>query len=208
MYRLICLVLGYAIGCIQVAYTICRRASGIDIREHGSGNAGTTNVIRVMGPKMGLLVFALDVLKGIAAFVLCSVIFGGSSAFFSGPLGLLPGLYGGLGAVLGHDYPIQLKGRGGKGSATTVGIILLLDWRLALICYLAGAIAIALTRYISLGSMVVAVSMAILLAVFRYPPEAICIGLVIAGLSVYQHRANIDRLIHGKENKFNFKKQL
>lgn len=207
MYRIFCLIIGYAIGCIQVAYTVGKLTGGIDIREYGSGNAGTTNVVRVLGPKVGLLVFSLDILKGMAAFVLCAVIFGGGGAYFSGPLGLLPGLYGGLGAIIGHDYPIQLKGRGGKGSATALGIIFWLDWRIACICYLVGVITVALTRYISAASMLIAVTMAALLAVFGYPPEAVCIGCVLAGMSLYQHRENIGRLLAGNERKFNFKKQ-
>ena len=207
-YRVFCLLIGYAIGCIQVAYIICKYVGGIDIRKHGSGNAGTTNVVRVMGAKMGLLVFVLDIAKGIVAFLLCAIIFDGGSAYFSGPLGLAPGLYGALGAILGHDFPVQLKGRGGKGSATTVGIVLLLDLRIALISYLAGAVVVTLTRYISAASMLIACSMVILLAVFGYPLEIVCIGAVIAGLSLYQHRANIVRLLKGEENKITFKKQV
>ena len=143
-YRLICLLIGYAIGCIQMAYLICKWAGGIDIRKHGSGNAGTTNVVRVMGAKMGLLILVLDIAKGIAAFLICAALFSGGSAYSTGEMGLIPGLYGALGAVVGHDFPIQLKGRGGKGSATTIGIILLLDWRIALICCLAGVATIVL----------------------------------------------------------------
>jgi len=206
-YRIICLLIGYAIGCIQIAYMMGKHVGGIDIREHGSGNAGTTNVVRVMGAKIGILVFVLDLAKGMVAFVLCSAIFGGGSAYSSGALGLIPGLYGALGAVLGHDFPIQLKGRGGKGSATTIGIVLLLDWRIALICYLSGAVTLVFTRYVSATSILIACLMAVLLAMFAYQPEVVCIGAILAALSLYQHRANISRLVRGEAKKIKFKKQ-
>jgi len=202
-YKILSLLIGYAIGCIQMAYLIGKHIGGIDIREHGSGNAGTTNVIRVMGAKIGLLVFALDIAKGMVAFALCAAIFS-----FSGAPGLIFGSYGALGAVLGHDFPIQLKGRGGKGIASTVGIVLMIDYRIALICYIGAAVIIAVTRYISAASVLIVSLMVVLIAVFGYPLEVICIGAIIAGLSIYQHRANIVRLVRGKENKFAFRKQV
>jgi len=207
MYRIICLVIGYAVGCVQTAYIVGRLGAKIDIREHGSGNAGTTNVVRVMGPQYGLLVFVFDVLKGILAFLICALIFKGGSSFHSGAQGLIPGLYGGIGTVLGHDYPVQLKFKGGKGIATTVGIIFMTDFRISIPVYLVAIIAIALTRYISLGSLIIAGLFPILLFTLGYDLECVTLGIVLGALAYYQHRGNIERLIKGNERKFNFKKQ-
>lgn len=208
MYRIICLIIGYAVGCIQTAYILGRVIGKIDIREHGSGNAGTTNTIRVMGPKVGLLVFVCDILKGMAAFLLCSLFFKGGGACFSGALGLLPGFYGGIGAVLGHNFPVQLKFKGGKGIATSVGVIFWLDWRIAVSCYVVAIATIALARYISLGSLFLIGLMPVLLYVFGYPTEDISLGLVLAAMAFYQHKGNIERLLKGCERKFNFKKEV
>ena len=104
MFRLICLCIGYCIGCIETAYVV-GRIWQVDLRQHGSGNLGTTNALRVLGKKAGALVFIGDIMKSVIAFVICRAIFGSN----------LAGVYGSVGAVLGHNYPFYLKFKGGKG---------------------------------------------------------------------------------------------
>lgn len=111
MFRLICLCIGYCIGCIETAYVV-GRIWQVDLRQHGSGNLGTTNALRVLGKKAGALVFIGDIMKSVIAFVICRAIFGSN----------LAGVYGSVGAVLGHNYPFYLKFKGGKGIAVMIGM--------------------------------------------------------------------------------------
>ncbi len=203
MFRIFCVIIGYAVGCLQTAY-IVGKISKIDIREHGSGNAGTTNVIRTLGLKTGLLVFFSDIFKGALGYVICSLIFGGSGNFMNGANGLLPGLYAGLGVVLGHNFPFYLGFRGGKGIASTVGVILCVDFRIAIIDYLCAIFLIGATKFISTASLCLTALFPILLYVFKYDTEAVIIGAILAIIAYIQHRENIVRLIKGKENKFTF----
>ncbi|MCL1987448.1 MAG: glycerol-3-phosphate 1-O-acyltransferase PlsY [Firmicutes bacterium] len=201
MLRLLPLLIGYAFGCIQTAFIVGKVLKKIDVREHGSGNAGTSNVIRVIGKRAGLLVFICDVLKAIAAFVICAIIFSGGGSFFPSSLPLEPGLYAGLGVILGHNFPFFLKFRGGKGVASTLGVMLALDWRAALAVYLIGVCILAITRYISLTSLTMAVLFPVLLLIFSHNPETIIIALIMAALIFILHRGNIQRLLSGTERK-------
>ena len=200
--RIICLLIGYAFGCIQTAYITGRIARDIDIREHGSGNAGMTNVLRTIGRRAGIIVFSSDVLKAIAAFVIAALIFNGGGSFFADGLPLQPGLYAGLGAVLGHNFPFFLKFKGGKGISTTLGVMLVLDWRAAIIVYIVGAIIIALTKYISLASITMVVLFPILLwVVFGHSVEILVVMIILAAMAIFLHRGNVQRLLAGNERK-------
>ena len=149
--RILCIVIGYCFGLIQTAY-IYGKLHGIDIREYGSGNSGTTNALRVLGKKAGLVVFLGDLLKAVAAWVLARVI---GTLFF--PDILYPMiLWSGLGVVIGHNFPFYMNFKGGKGIAATAGVVLgLLDWHIIVICLLAFILCVAITRYVSLGSLIV-----------------------------------------------------
>ena len=194
-------MIGYGFGCIQSAYIIGKLTKKIDVREHGSGNAGMTNVIRVIGRKAGLVVFVCDVLKAIAAFVVCALIFSGGGTFFPNELPLEPGLYAGLGVLLGHNFPFFLKFRGGKGIASSLGIMLAIDWRAALAVYVVGASIILITRYISLSSLAMVLLFPLLLITFSHQPEIVFGTLFMAGMAFVLHRGNIQRLIRGTERK-------
>lgn len=217
MERLFCIVIGYFIGCIQTAYIVGRLMGHIDIRNFGSGNAGTTNVTRVLGKKAGAIVFLCDILKGILGFLICSALFGGTGTFVKGILTakgfggiegtILPGIYGGVGVILGHDFPFYLKFKGGKGIASTLGFILCINPKVALITYLAGFCVVLVTKYISSSSLVMTLLCPILMAVFGYPTESWAVMLGVTALAWIQHRGNIKRLIKGEENKFSLKKQ-
>jgi glycerol-3-phosphate acyltransferase PlsY len=168
----------------------------IDIREHGSGNAGTTNAIRVFGFKAGAFVFLCDFLKGVAAYAACYFLFSKNNVL---------ALYGGIGAVLGHNFPFYMHFKGGKGVATTLGLILFFDWRVSLISYGAMLLIIGVSRYISLASLFVAILIPALTLVFGHNLETISLTLVICLMTYFQHRSNIKRLITGAENKIGAK---
>ncbi len=205
MERLLCLLIGYALGCIQTAYFVGKITARIDIREHGSGNAGTTNVTRVLGKKAGIVVFVLDILKGVLAFNLCMFLF--ADDMFARDAELLRfGLYAGLGAVIGHCFPFYLKFKGGKGVATSLGVILFIQFPMACLCYLCGFITVYFSKYISLASLVIMAVFPILMTVFLgFNLENLIIALLLSGLIYYVHRGNIQRIMNGTERKFSLK---
>lgn len=212
LFRIASLGIGYLFGIFQTSY-FCGKMKGIDIREHGSGNAGTTNTLRVLGFKMALLVFLGDYFKAIAAVVITKAIFRDMAAEI---LPLL-GLYAGAGAVLGHNFPVQLNFRGGKGIACTAGLITAIDWRIAAVAMVTFLLIVALTRYVSLASIVLVLEFLVLTVFFGQKgsygmaqPALMEMYVVTAFLTImalYQHRANIVRLMHGEENKIFSKKE-
>lgn len=211
MERVICLVMGYVFGLFQTGF-IYGRSKGIDIRQYGSGNSGSTNALRVMGLKAGFLVFMGDFLKTVIPCFLVRIFFRSQSGYIYVLM-----LYAGFGVILGHNFPFYLNFKGGKGIAATAGIIFSLDWRLTVVCLLAFAFIVAVTRYVSLGSLVVST---ILLGWNIYfgsigayglspeaRPEFYAVSAVIAAMAFWRHRANIVRLAQGKENKIGTKKK-
>lgn len=210
MFRIICLLIGYCFGCLQSAYFLGRVVGHIDIREYGSGNAGFTNTTRILGKKVGVVVFIFDLFKVIVAYIVCSLIFKGDGSFVSGT-SLLPGIYAGIGAVLGHNFPFYLGFRGGKGIACTLGLMLCVNWQVALITYLIGFIVFIAKKYISLSSLTMAllypVIMIITRNVFDFGAEEIILMFVLCVLAYIKHKTNIERLLNGTENKFGSKKK-
>lgn len=208
MFRLVCLLLGYIIGCIQIAYLTGKVFGNIDIREHGSGNAGTTNVLRTLGKRAGLIVFIGDVFKAIFAFIIASIIFNGNGTFISGNgTNILPGLYGGFGAVLGHCFPFYMKFKGGKGVACILGIILSINIGMAFTMYAFGIAILIYKRYISAASLSVCAIFPFFLYLFNYGLESIIVSIVISSLCFYLHRGNIKRIIDGTERTITFNKK-
>ena len=204
-FRISAILTGYIIGLFQTAY-IVGRLKGIDIRDHGSGGAGATNVNRVLGAKAGIFVFLADVLKGVAAFTIPALIWSGGGTFL-GYGSVLPGIYGAIGCVLGHSFPFYLNFKGGKGVASTIGFMMAIDIRMFLIASAAGVILVALIKYISVASLALSAMMPLVLHFLGYSPEEALASLIISALIWYLHRANIMRLIKGEENKFSFKKR-
>jgi len=202
MFRIYAVLIGYAFGLFQTAYII-GRLKGIDIREHGSKNAGTSNANRVLGSKAGAIVFISDILKTVLAFVVASLIFDEGALFTDY---VLPGVYAGLGAVLGHNFPFYLKFKGGKGIACTLAIILMVDWRIALITFATGFILILLFRYTSLASLTMVLMGAVLMFVFRYHWEAVAVSFGLVVMAWFLHHENIKRLLSGTERKFGINK--
>lgn len=207
MERLICLVIGYVLGNFQTAY-IYGRLKGIDIREHGSGNAGTTNTLRVLGRRAGAVVFIGDVLKCAIAIWLVKAFFGTEHA----DIIYILTLYAALGTMLGHNYPMLLGFKGGKGMACTAGLMAFYHpWLLAV----GGTIFIAIfftTHYVSLGSLLVYLSIFITMAVLCFTgalgvltgvqiAEVMLITLFMAVMAYVRHWTNIKRLLAGTESK-------
>ncbi|HZK34585.1 MAG TPA: glycerol-3-phosphate 1-O-acyltransferase PlsY [Bacillota bacterium] len=197
MIYVLAAVIGYAIGNFTASYFVGKGMKNIDIREHGSGNAGATNTLRVLGMKAGTIVFVSDVIKGIVAAHIGIWLIGT-------PTG---GLVAGSFAVIGHNWPLVLNFKGGKGIATTFGLMLILFPEVAGIIIAIFVSVTLLTRYVSLASISCAITFPILLYVFKYPSQIILIGIFLAGLAVLRHKANITKLINGNENKIKFRKK-
>lgn len=194
----ISILMGYLLGCFQTSYILAKFYKHIDIREHGSGNAGSTNALRVMGLKMGLLTFFGDLMKAVIAVVVAGMIFDDQ----------MVGLFAGFAVVIGHNWPVFLKFKGGKGIAATLGLILAFDLKIGLIIWAITAIIILTTKYVSLGSLVMVTLFPISLLIF-YPGNWVAFGVSVAlmVMAYYRHRANISRLLSGTENKIGQKRE-
>lgn len=183
-------ILAYVMGSLSFSTLISRWFAHIDIREHGSGNAGATNTLRVLGARYAVAVLGLDIGKGIAAVWLARWISHGSVwAVYAA----------GLAVIVGHNWPVFFGFRGGKGIAATIGVIATLMLVPGL---LAGAIAIALlitTRLVSLGALVFTVLTPVFVLLMTPAPARLTLSLLIAALSIYRHKANIVRLVRGQE---------
>ena len=205
MLRIWLLIIGYFIGNIETGY-IFGKLNKMDIRNYGSGNAGATNTLRVLGAKAGLVVFLGDFCKSLIPCLVVRFIFRDNVS-----LSYIYMLYIGLGVVLGHNFPFYLGFKGGKGVASTAGIILALDIRIAVVCLIVFIITVAITRYVSLGSifvMIILIGMSHFLVKFSYgfgegasPMEFRLLTAAVGLLSIFMHRANIKRLLGGTENK-------
>lgn len=206
MVRLACLAIGYLFGLFQTAY-FYGRVNGIDIREHGSGNAGTTNMLRTLGLKAGLITFLGDVLKCIFAIILVELLFKGS---YPDMVPLLK-MYAGAGAILGHNYPFYLKFKGGKGIAVTAGLVLSFDPVIAIFGIITFFTTFFTTHYVSLGSLLVYIGLVIEIIVMgnmgyfkmnpEHLPELYLLILLLAAMAFWKHRENIKRLLAGTERK-------
>ena len=206
MERIACLIIGYVFGLLQTAF-IYGKLHGIDIREHGSGNAGTTNTLRVLGTKAGLIVLAGDIIKCILAIVLCGMLFGRSN---QDEIYLLK-LYAAAGAILGHNFPFYLHFKGGKGIAATAGLILAFHPYFIMVGVILFFGAFLLTHYVSLGSLLVYAGLMIQMVVCGQMGlfstsqailnEMYVITALLTILAYYKHRENIVRLLKGEERK-------
>ena len=209
MERLICVAIGYLFGLVQTGY-IYGMLNHVDIRKHGSGNAGTTNALRTLGWKAGVITFIGDCLKCVLAVVLVRFIFADRSHVE------LLAIYAGLGAVLGHNFPFYLNFKGGKGIASTAGLILAVNPLMFLIVAVVFIGIVWFTQYVSLGSLIIMVLFVIQVVIHgqmggfgltngeRY--EFYAIAVVLAALAFWRHRANIKRLVNGTENKTDLRK--
>lgn len=193
---LICLGMGYCFGCFSTAYVI-GRANNIDIRQFGSGNAGTTNALRTLGFKAGLLTFLGDAIKAIIPILLVYLIL-----YIGDPAVKLLALYAGLGVVLGHNFPLWLHFKGGKGIAATAGVMLAFDWRLGLTAVVVFSLVVLITRYVSLGSLLISLLFPIwVLVIYPGNIHMLSVSGIFTILAFIKHQANLKRLLKGTENK-------
>ena len=206
MIRLVCILIGYLFGLFQTSYII-GRMNGIDIRNYGSGNAGTTNMMRTLGRKAGLLTFAGDCLKCIFAIILVRLLFGRTYA----DIMPLLSFYTAAGVILGHNFPFYLNFRGGKGIAATAGLVIAFDPIMTVLGVITFFGTVLLTGYVSLGSLLVYAGILIELVVLGQMGhfhmtqgrliELYLVALALALLAVWEHRGNIARLKNGTERK-------
>mgnify|MGYP000886957027 FL=1 len=186
-------IISYFIGNISFAYILGKIFTKKDVRDYGSGNAGATNAIRAFGKKIGVLVFAGDVFKGVIAVILGRYFAGQTGAYIAGAF-----------VIIGHNWPVLLNFRGGKGVATTIGVMVFVNIYLTLLCVAFGVLVIIITRTVSIGSILGMAFAPIVAIIFVHPfdTELFLFCLFVASMSIYRHKDNIKRLIKGNENKF------
>lgn len=211
--RIIALLIGYGFGLFQTGY-LYGKSKGIDIRQQGSGNAGTTNSLRVLGWKAGIITFAGDLLKAVFAVLLVKLIFHGTYGADTKVLEL----YAGFGTVLGHNFPCYLQFRGGKGIACTTGVILAVCPPAVICCAVGFLIIVGITRYVSVGSIFLVSAYLVQAIIFGQIGwlkisgasriEFYILSACFTGMAIWRHRANIVRLMNGTENKSERKKEI
>lgn len=218
MERIICLIIGYLTGSVFQAGYWYGRFKHIDIREHGSGNAGTTNVMRTLGKKAGLITYFIDTFKAVFAAVIVHFIFGKNN-----PNEMLLFMYSGLGIVLGHNFPFYLNFKGGKGIAATSGVVASLFcfpkycWLLSVLGLSTFGLVTYLTKYVSVGSLTAITAFLIELilygSVFHFLPlegaalyEMYLVVFAMTALGYIRHIGNIKRLMNGTERKIGQKR--
>jgi len=198
-----CLIFGYLFGNFSTGYFV-GRMNKVDIRKYGSGNIGTTNTLRTLGVKAAVLTLSGDLFKAVIPIVLVKLV------FFSGNSQLdLLALYTGLGVVIGHNYPFWLKFKGGKGMAATGGAMAAFDPLIIPFGLPLFIISIAITRYVSVGSLLVALLFPVWILI-RFPGDLhmLIVSLVFMASAFFMHRSNIKRLIQGTENKIGQKVKI
>ena len=198
-------VVAYLIGSINSSILISKAVMGKDIRESGSGNAGATNMLRTMGKKYAIITLVIDILKGVVSLLLAKLAINFGAYEVS--------MYvAGVAAVVGHNFPVFFGFKGGKGVATSLGVILLLDWKIGLITLVIALAIMAISKYVSLGSVMAAlvfviVQIVVMIATDSFDITRLVCVVILGGLLIIRHRANIKRLLNGTENKLGSKKK-
>ncbi len=205
-------IIAYLIGSVNFSVIFSKKFAGFDVREKGSGNAGSTNMLRSVGKKAAALTLVCDVLKGVVAIVIAIIV--GNIIQDSNKELLLQ--IAGIAVVLGHTFPIFFQFKGGKGVATSLGILLMSNWQIGLICLVFALVLMALTRMVSLGSCAAAVLFPVLtlfindhytvLTEGKQGSTYLVYSIIMAIIVLFNHRSNIKRILNGTENKLSFKK--
>ncbi len=194
-YIVIC-ILAYGLGNFATSFIVGKLSAGIDIRKHGSGNAGATNTFRVLGLKMGAVVFLGDALKGALAVLIGYLIAGENGKYIAGAF-----------AVIGHIWPIALGFKGGKGVATTIGVMLAASPLYVLMIAPFGITLLVISRYVSLSSVLGMIAMPTLMIIRGEGIVQISFALVVSSISIFAHRNNIVKLVKGTESRIDFMKK-
>ena len=206
-------VVAYLIGSVNFSIIISKKMAGFDVREKGSGNAGTTNMLRSVGKKAAAITLICDILKGVISIGL-AIIIGNIAKNINRELLVQ---IAGIAVVIGHTFPIYFGFKGGKGVATSLGVLLMSNWQIGLICLVFAIILMALTRMVSLGSCAAAVLFPVLTLFINQHYTVLTEGkngatylvysIILAVIVLYNHRSNIKRILNGTENKLSFKKK-
>lgn len=204
-------VIAYLIGSINFSIIISKKMAGFDIREKGSGNAGTTNMLRAVGKKAAVITLICDILKGVVS-ILIAVLAGKIVKNLDNALLVqLAGIF----VIIGHTFPVFFKFKGGKGIATALGVLLMINWQIGLICLIFALVLMALTKMVSVGSIAAAILFPILVAFIdqNYIVQTsnsnwsyLVFSIIVALLVIFNHRANVQRILNGTENRLSFKK--
>ncbi len=192
-------LVSYFLGCCNSSIIVSKYLLGDDVRNHGSGNAGLTNFYRVYGKKNVALVILIDVLKGLISCLIGGVILGSLAGW-----PVLGRYIGGLFCLLGHVFPCMFGFRGGKGILSGGAIVLMLDWRIALVVWGLFLILVAVSRMVSLGSMAAAIAFPVMTWVIYRSWILLAISVCISILILWRHKDNAKRIAHGEENKLEF----
>lgn len=190
--NIVAIIVCYLLGSVSFSVLLAKLLKGIDIRQHGSGNAGATNTLRVLGTGPAILVLALDVLKGIAAVWI--------GRWLGGDNDWMPGLCG-IAAIAGHNWPVYFRFRGGKGIATAIGVQASLCFLPALYAGIIAILSIVFTRYVSLGSLIFVLLTPLFLIAMNYPWPVFWTSTIICVFAFWRHRSNIVKIVQGRENK-------
>ena len=212
-WYIIMAIIAYLIGSINFSIIISKKMAGFDVREKGSGNAGTTNMLRSVGKKAAAITLVCDILKGVVSIVI-AIIIGNISKNLDKELLLQ---IAGIAVVLGHTFPIFFGFKGGKGVATSLGVLLMSNWQIGLICLVFALVLMALTRMVSLGSCAAAVLFPVLTLFINQHYTVLTDGkngnvyfiysVILSIIVLYNHRENIKRILNGTENKLSFSKK-
>ncbi len=208
VFNVIIAIIAYLIGSVNFSVILSKKMAGFDVREKGSGNAGTTNMLRSVGKKAAALTLICDVLKGVIAILIAMFI---GWAFKIENQSLLVQIAG-IAVVLGHTFPIFFGFKGGKGVATSLGILIMSNWQIGLICLVFGLLLIVLTRMVSLGSCAAAVLFPVLTLfitdnyIVSQGSGYLIYSIILAVIVLFNHRSNIKRIMAGTENRISFKK--
>ena len=202
---IIAALVAYLIGSINFSVILSKKMAGFDLREKGSGNAGTTNMLRTVGKKAAAFTLILDILKGVVAIFIAKLVGSIWQEFNGALLVQLAGIF----VVIGHTFPIFFKFKGGKGVATSLGVLLTLNWQIGLICLVFALVLITLTQMVSVGSIAAAILYPVLSIFigqnYLVPGSYLISSIVLAVIIVFNHRENVKRLMSGTENKISFK---
>ena len=198
-------IIAYLIGSINFSVILSKKMAGFDVREKGSGNAGTTNMLRTVGKKAAAITLICDILKGVVSILIAMVI---GKIVQGSNIALLVQIAG-VAVILGHTFPVFFKFKGGKGVATSLGVLIMSNWQIGLICLVFALILMMLTKMVSVGSIAAAILYPVLTLFIpqNYIAEGhyLIYSIILAVLIVFNHRENVKRLLKGTENKISFK---
>ena len=203
-------IVAYLLGSISFSVIISKKMAGFDVREKGSGNAGSTNVLRTVGKKAAIITLICDILKGVVAILIALL----AGKIIQGLDNALLVQIAGVFVILGHTFPVFFKFKGGKGIATSLGVLLIINWQIGLICLVFALILMILTRRVSIGSIAAAILFPVLVLFINQNYivaestnwSYLIFSIIVAIFVIFNHRSNIKRILNGTESKISLKK--